>query len=136
MSLMWAIVLTLIGLIDWGMFGAIRRSSPMAFDVLAAIDAAVTVAVLAWFAVRTAQRWNVAKLPGRPSAPVFRFGKGWTGNLLSSLAQMGFTVLLLVAAVALLIVPGLFIFMFLTSLMPEPPAERSARLWMAGQRCG
>ena len=38
---------------------------------------------------------------------------------------------MLIAAIAFLFFPGFFLLMFLTSLLPEPPAERQARVWMA-----
>jgi hypothetical protein len=133
MSLLWAIVLAILASIDAGLFGSIRSSSRTGFDVLAVIDALATLALLAWFAVRTVQHWNVAALPQRARHPVPRFGRGWTGQILSSLVQLGWILLVLICAIALLFFPGIFIAMFLMSLMPETPTERQARLWMAGQ---
>lgn len=51
--------------------------------------------------------------------------------MLSGLVQIGYTLAVLIAAIAFLFFPGFFLLMFLTSLLPEPPAERQARLWMA-----
>jgi hypothetical protein len=133
MSLLWAFVLAIFAAIDAGIFGSIRSSSRTGFDVLVVIDALAALALLAWFAVRTVQRWNVAAPPKRAKQPVFRFGRGWTGQLLSSLAQLGWILLVLICAVAFLFCPAIFIAMFLMSLMPEPPTERQARLWMAEQ---
>jgi hypothetical protein len=133
MSLMWVIVLAIIGGIDTGLFSAISLSSRTGFDVFIAIDAALSAAALAWVAVRTVQRWNLTTLPGRAAPPNFRFGHGWAGQLLSSLAQLGYWLLVLVAAVALLVCPGLFIALFLSSLLPETLSERRTRLWVADQ---
>jgi len=130
LAFMWAVVLTLIGAIDVGLFGAIRHSSRTGFLVFAAIDAALTVALLVFFAVRTVRRWNVAALPAH-ARTVFRVGRGRAGTLLSGLVQIGYTLAVLIAAIAFLFFPGFFLLMFLTSLLPEPPAERQARLWMA-----
>ncbi len=130
MSLMWAVLLTLIVLFDAGLFSAIRHTSRTGFYVGLGADAAVTLGVLAYFAVRTAQHWNVAAPPKGMSPVVFRFGKGRTGNAVSSLAQFGYMVFQWVLAVLLAIFPGLFIGMFLASLLPEPLIERQARLWL------
>lgn len=39
--------------------------------------------------------------------------------------------LVLVCAAAFLVFPGMFIALFLSSLLPETPTERHTRLWMA-----
>jgi len=131
LSLMWLIVLAIIGAFDSGLFSAMRQSSRTGFDVFIAIDALLSAGVVVWIAVRTVQRWNVAKPPTRPTRPIFRFGHGPSGQLLSSLAQFGYLLLVLVGVGALLVCPGLFIAMFLLSLLPETPAERQTRLWVA-----
>jgi hypothetical protein len=130
MSLMWAVVLAVIVLFDAGLFSAIRHTSVIGFYAGLGVDVAVTLAVLVYFAVRTARRWNVAAPPRGMSPVVFRFGKGRTGNAVSSLAQLGYTVLQWVLAVLLAIFPGLIIGMFLSSLLPETLIERQARLWL------
>lgn len=131
LSLMWLIVLAIIAAFDSGLFSSIRRSSRTGFDVFIAIDALLSAGLVAWVAVRTVQRWNVARLPTRPTRPSFRFGPGPAGQLLSNLAQFGYLLLVLVGAAALLVCPGLFIALFVSSLLPETPTERQTRLWMA-----
>jgi hypothetical protein len=133
LSLMWLVILAIIGAFDSGLFSAMRQSSRTGFDVFITIDALLSAGVVAWIAVRTVQRWNVAKPPTRPARPVFRFGPGLAGQLLSSLAQLGFLLLVFAGAVAFLICPGLFIAMFALSLLPETPTERQTRLWVAEQ---
>jgi hypothetical protein len=131
LTLMWLFVLTITGAFDSGLFSAIRQSSQTGFDVFIVIDALLSAGLVAWVAVRTVQRWNVAGLPARPARPVFRFGRGPAGQLLSSLAQFGYMLLVLVCAAAFLVFPGMFIALFLSSLLPETPTERHTRLWMA-----
>ena len=130
LSLMWLIALTVIAGIDTGLFGAMRQSSQTGFDVFILIDATLSAALLVWAAVRTVRRWNVARPPARLVQPVFRFGPGPAARLLSGLAQFGYWLLILVVAFALLVFPGLFIALFLTSLLPETLDERQARLWL------
>jgi hypothetical protein len=129
LALIWGVVLCLLGLIDAGFVSAMRPSSRTVFLV---VEALVTVAVLALFAIRIARRWNVAALP-QPYRPIFSYsiGKGRTGAVLTVFLQLGLIVVVLVAAFATIIFPALFIAMFLSSLMPEPLSERQARLWIA-----
>jgi hypothetical protein len=132
LAFMWGVVLLLTGLIDVGFYGAARHSSRVVFVILLAIDVAWAVAVLAYFAIRTARRWNVPSLPGRyRPVQIPRIGRGLTGALLTNLAQLGYWLALLAVAVLFGIFPGLLVALFLTYLMPEWPAERQARLWMA-----
>jgi hypothetical protein len=129
LSLMWLVVLGLILLIDLGLYSSIRHSSRAALTVLLVIDAVLTVATLAYFAVRTSRRWNMPALPGRqrglPGAKPAR------GALLNVVIQLGWVLAVIVAAVAFLFCPALFLAMFLSSLLPEPLVERQARLWVA-----
>jgi hypothetical protein len=133
LSLMWVLVLAIIAAMDTGLFSSMRSSSATGFDVFIVIDAVLSAGLIAWFAVRTAQRWNVAKLPGRAAQPRIYFGRGPVRQLLASLAQLGYLLLVLVIAIALLFFPGLFLAMFGCSLLPETLTERQARLWLAGQ---
>jgi hypothetical protein len=130
LTFMWALALVLIGLIDVGLFGAIRHSSETGFAVLLTIDVIVAIAVLCYFAIRTVQRWNTPSLPGR-ARTVMRVGRGRSGAFLSGLAQLGYLLAVLAVAVVFLFCPALILAMFLMSLMPEPLTERQARLWMA-----
>jgi len=130
LSLMWLIALAVIAGIDTGLFGSIRQSSQTGFDVFILIDALLSAVLLAWFVVRTARRWNLATAPRRAIPPQFHFGPSPVAQLLSGLAQLGYWLLVLVAGAALLIFPGLFIALFLASLLPETLDERQARLWL------
>jgi len=127
MTVMWVVVLALLGSLDYGFFSGIRQSSRTGFAVVLAIDVALTVALLVYAAVGTARHWNTPALPGQVSA-VFpsRKGKAFRG-----LNQTAFRLAALVLAVVFLVFPGFFILLFLTSLMPETPTERHARLWLA-----
>jgi len=130
LTLMWALALLLIALIDVGFFSAVRHSSKAAFTVLLVIDVALAVAAVVYVIVRTVQRWNTPSLP-RPARAVFRVGHGRSGAVLSNLLQFGYLVAVLVCAFAFLLFPGLIVAFFLVSLLPMPLAERQARLWMA-----
>jgi len=130
LALMWAVALLLIVLIDVGIFTAIHKSSPGAFAALLTIDVIVAVAVLCYFAIRTVQRWNTPALP-RTARTTMRARKGRGGAFLSGLLQIGYLLAVLAIAVVFLFCPVLILVMFLMSLMPEPLAERQARLWMA-----
>jgi hypothetical protein len=126
-TLMWVVVLALIASFDYGLFSGIRRSSQAGFAVVLAIDIALTVSLLVYFAVRTAKQWNTAALPGQVSVGFW----GRKGGAFRGLGQFAYRVAILVTAVGLLVFPGFFVVLLLTSLMPETPTERHARLWMA-----
>lgn len=127
LTLMWVVVLAILGAIDVGLFSGIRQSSRTGFAVFLAIDVALTVALLVYAAVGTVRQWNTAALPGQIRT-VF---PGRRGTVLNGFAQFAYRVGVLAVAVAFLFFPGFFILLFLTSLMPETPTERHARLWMA-----
>jgi hypothetical protein len=129
MSLLWLLILGLIVLIDAGLFSSIRHSSHAGFTVLLVIDAALTLATLVYFAVRTVRRWNLPALPGRQRG--LPGGKQGRGALLSVVVQLGYVLAVIVAAIAFLFCPALFLAMFLSSLLPETLVERQARLWVA-----
>ena len=130
LTLLWALALFLIALIDVGFFRAVRHSSHAAFVVLLVIDVAVFLAALVYVIVRTVQRWNVPSLP-RGARTVFRVRHGRSGAFLTNVLQFGYLLAILVCALAFLLFPGLIVAMFLASLLPEPLTERQARLWMA-----
>lgn len=140
LALMWALALLLIVLIDVGIFSAIRHSSRTGFAVLLTIDVVVAVAVLGYFIVRTARRWNTASLPAR-ARRAERTGSGQAGReragrdrgrgSLGGLAQPLYLLAVLAVAAVFLFCPALILALFLMSLMPEPLPERQARLWMA-----
>jgi hypothetical protein len=129
-ALLWALVLLLVALIDVGIFGSIHHSSRAGFAILITIDAVVAVAVLCYFAIRAARRWNTPSLPRR-ARTVMRGGQGRAGGLLSGLAQIGYLLAVLAVAVVFLFCPALILALFLMSLLPETLPERQARLWMA-----
>jgi hypothetical protein len=118
---------------DVGLFGAMRRSSVTLFYVALGVDVAVSLGLLVFMARRTTRRWNVAALPSPMRPPAFRFGQGKAGTALSGVAQFLYPVALIVVAALLAIFPGLLIYVFLTSLLPQQPVERQARLWVAGE---
>jgi hypothetical protein len=130
LTLMWAVVLLLIVLIDVGIFTAIHHSSPGTAAVLLTIDVLVAIAVLCYFAIHTVRRWNTPALPGRVRTAM-RPRQGRGGAFLGGLMQIAYLLAVLAIAVVFLFCPALFLAMFLMSLLPEPLAERQARLWMA-----
>jgi membrane protein YqaA with SNARE-associated domain len=130
LTVMWAVALLLIVLIDVGIFTSIRHSSQAAFAILLTADVVLAVAVLGYFAVRTVRRWNTPSLPGRARA-ARRAKRGRAAGFLSGLAQIGYVLAVLAAAVVFLFCPALILALFLMSLLPEPLPERQARLWMA-----
>lgn len=130
LSLLWAVVLLLIVLIDVGIFTSIRHSSHAGFAVVLAIDVIVAAAVLGYVAVRTARRWHTPALPGRARTNM-RAGRGRAAGLLSGFVQIGYLLAVLGVAVVFLFCPVLILVLFLMSLLPEPLPERQARLWMA-----
>jgi hypothetical protein len=127
-TLMWVVVLAVIGSFDYGLFSGIRHSSRAGFAVVLAIDLVLTVALLVYFAVRTAKLWNTAGLPGEVRMV---FPGRDRSTMRQGLGMFAYRVAVLVAAVFLLVFPGFFVVLLLTSLMPETPTERHARLWMA-----
>jgi hypothetical protein len=130
LSLMWAVVLALIVAFDVGLFSGIRRSSRTGFAAFLGIDVALTAALLVWAAVDTVRRWATASLPGQ-GRTLLRRPRTRSRAALSRFAQRYYALPMLFLAVVFLVFPGLFVVMFLTSLLPESPTERHARLWMA-----
>ena len=134
LALMWAVVLVLVVLIDAGIFAAIWQSSRAGFAVLLGADAAVAVAVLTAAAVRTVRHWNTPALPGHAEAALHPRRR--PAAVVSGLAQVGYLLAVLSAAVVFLFCPALVLVLFLMSLLPETLPERQARLWVAGQLRG
>ncbi len=132
LALLWAVALLLIVLIDAGIFTSIRHSSRAVFAILLTIDVAAAVALLGYFAVRTVRRWNSPALPGRARA-ARQARRGGAAGLPGGLAQLGYVLAVLAAAVVFLFCPALLLALLLMSLLPETLPERQARLWMAGQ---
>jgi uncharacterized membrane protein YhaH (DUF805 family) len=130
LSLMWAIVTTLITLLTVGFLAAIRDSSPAGFGVLLGIEVAYSLGVLAFFAIQTARRWNDPGAPGqllgRSAAGKQHAGrKSGAARVWSGLGQ-----LLLAFSFPTI---GLYLAMLLTSLLPETLAERHARRRIAAE---
>ena len=126
LSLLWLLLVLLVVAFDVGLFTGIRHSSRAGFAVAVGADAALALAVIAFVVVRTARRWHTPKPPRRARGPAGRTGRG-------GLAQLLYPVGVLVAAVVFLLCPGLFIAMFVGSLLPVTLAERQARLELAEQ---
>jgi cytochrome b561 len=130
MSLMWLLLVLLVVAFDVGLFSGIRNSSRAGFAVAVGVDAALALAVIGFVVVRTARRWRLPQPPRQMRDPGAR-GRPRAGR--GALARLVYPAGVLLAAVVMLVCPGLFIALFLTSLLPATPAERQARLWLAEQ---
>jgi hypothetical protein len=124
MVLMWLFVIALLTAFAVGLFTAIRHSSQTAFVVVLTIWVAWTIGTLAFLAVRAARMRNVAvpqpmlRLPKAPAA-------------LAGVATVVATVVVAFCFVVGLLFGGLYIWLLIDALRPEPAIERQARLRMA-----
>jgi hypothetical protein len=120
LSLMWALVTALITLLTVFFLGAFRPGP--GFAVLLGIEVAYSLGFLAFFMVRTARAWNdpppARQVPPRSGAARARSLPG------QALLAIGFLFI------------GFYLALLVTSLLPETPAERRARLQVAEELRG
>ena len=111
MSLLWLFLTALVTLITVAILIALYHRSLAGFTVVLVIEVVYSLAILAFFAVATARVWSDPQpAPIRP-----RNVPGQIFLILSALSI------------------GLYLALLLTSLLPETPVERHARLQVAGQ---
>ena len=123
-----AIVLTLVVTLLWGLFSGIRQSSVTAFWIALGVEIAYSAAVVVWFCVRVARRWNDPRPAPRPRAAR---SAGTAGAVLGTLARAGSVVGAVVLVLGSLVFVGLYVALFLLMLMPVTVWEQPARLAMA-----
>ena len=90
LALMWAVVVTLVTIIVIGFLSAIRGSSQTGFYAVLAVEVAWSLAIIGWFIVGTARRWNDPAPPRRLTGRSRRAGQGGAG--LGVLARSGFQI--------------------------------------------
>jgi hypothetical protein len=127
LSLAWLAVTGLVTLVTAAFLAAIRHSSASASGVLLGIEVAYSLGILALFAVQTPRRWNDPDAPSRLGRrPAAETQRGQARGGLRPWYVLGQVLL----AFSFLFV-GLYLALLLTSLLPETPAERQARLRLA-----
>jgi hypothetical protein len=114
MSLLWLFLTALVTLITVAILIALYHRSLAGFTVVLVIEVVYSLAILAFFAVATARGWN------DPHPATIR-----PGNVLGQ-------IFLILSSLTI----GLYLALLVTSLLPETPAERHARLQVAGQLRG
>jgi hypothetical protein len=114
LALLWLFLTAVVTLIVVAILDALSHRSTAGFTVVLVLEVAYSLAVLAFFAVTTVRGWD------DPHPSTIRPGNvpGQVFVILSSLTI------------------GLYLALLLTSLLPETPAERHARLQVAGQLRG
>ncbi len=114
LSLLWLFLTAVVTLIVVAILIALSDRSTAGFTVMLVLEVVYSLGVLAFFAVATARGWNdphpAAIRPGNVPGQIFL--------ILSSLTI------------------GLYLALLLTSLLPETPAERHARLQVAEELRG
>ena len=111
MSLLWLFLTALVTLITVAILIALYHRSLAGFTVVLVIEVVYSLAILAFFTVSTARTWGDSQpAPVRP-----RNGPGQVFFALSALSV------------------GLYLALLLTSLLPETPVERHARLGVAAE---
>jgi hypothetical protein len=111
MSVLWAFLTALVTLITAAILTAFYHRSAAAFTAVLALETAYSLAILAYFAAAAARTLNDPQ-PGPIRA------RSWPGQVF-----FGFSALSI----------GLYLALLLTSLLPEPPAERRAWLGVAAE---
>ena len=157
MSFLWAMLTALVGLIVVSVLIAFYRRSLVAFAVVLVIEVAYTFAILGYFAVVAVRHWNDpdlagpmfsrsrrSRVPGTATGAAGESGAGESSAGESSagkssaghggsrpLHRLG---QLLLALSCLSVGP--YLALLLISVLPETPAERRARLWVAEELRG
>jgi hypothetical protein len=111
LSVLWLFLTALVTLIVVAILIALSHRSTAGFTVVLVLEIVYSLGILAFFTAATARGWN------DPHPSTIRPGNipGQIFLILSSLTI------------------GLYLALLLTSLLPETPAERHARLQVAGQ---
>lgn len=109
LSLLWALITALVTLIIVAILIAFSHRSTAAFIVVLLLEIVYSLSILAFFAAATARGWN------DPEPATIRPGNV-PGQIFFALSFLTF---------------GLYLALLLTSLLPETPAERHARLRVA-----
>jgi hypothetical protein len=114
MSLLWLFLTALVSLIVVAILIALAHRSTVGFTVVLVLEIVYSLGILAFFTVATARGWN------DPHPSTIRPGNipGQIFLILSSLTI------------------GLYLALLLTSLLPETPPERHARLQVAEELRG
>ena len=143
LAFLWAFLTALVALILAAVLIACYHRSLAAFLVLLGIEVAYTFAILGYFAVTAVRHWNdpdVARhmfvRPGRIGAPGNSggsAGKNRAGQRGGARALPGLGQALLALSCLTL---GPYLALLLMSVLPETPAERRARLWVAAELRG
>jgi hypothetical protein len=124
MALMWLVVTGLFTVIVIGLLAGLRHKSMAGFYVVLVLEVVYSLGILVFFAVRTVQHRNDT----RPVAA--GIGKPRRGDHPPAAGQARSALGQLLLAPSFLFV-GLYLAMLVTSVLPETPAERRARLSLA-----
>lgn len=126
MSLLWLVLLAFVTLVTVAVLLAYWHRTRAGFVGVLVSLTAYSLAVLAWTTVATTRHWNEARNPAtrRPN----RTRPAWAHGFL-----LPFYLLQQVFIVFSFLTMGLYLYLFVASLLPEPPVERQARLFLLGQ---
>lgn len=143
LALLWALIVTLTTLIVVGVLSAIRHGSQAGFYVALVVEVAYSLAIVAFFAVRTARRWNQAPSGPPRSGRAARAGRaersgqagraGTAGGALGVLARSGVALGRGVLVIGSVLFVGLYLALLLSSLLPQTLPERQARRRLADE---
>lgn len=128
-SLLWLFMLAVITVITVAILLAYWHRTLGGFIGVLTFLASYTVAVVVWMSVATVRHWNDVRAPfrrrGRVRRPAWAHGRFFPLYVLSQtfIALSGLTV-------------GFYLYMLSVSLLPEPPVERQARLFILDQLHG
>ncbi len=132
LSFRWAFLTALVALILAAVLIAVYHRSPAGFLVVLGIELAYTFGILGYFAAVAVQRWNdpevarqVLSRSGRIRAPAAGTGRTRGAQMLGQI----------LVALSLLTL-GPYLALLMMSVLPETPAERRARLWVAEELRG
>ena len=155
MSFLWAFLTALVALILVAVLIAIYHRSPAAFMVVLGIEVVYTLGILGYFAVMAVRHWNDPDVAGQifsrsgrlrapgggsgraPGGGSGRAGQDRAGNERAgpgrgrAVQVLGQTLLALSCLTL-----GPYLALLMMSVFPETPAERRARLWVAGELRG
>jgi hypothetical protein len=128
-SLLWLFMLAVVAVVTVATLLAFWHRTRGGFIVVLTFLAAYTVAVVLWMSVATIRHWNDVRAPfrRRGRAPRPAWTRGWFFPLY--VLQQTFIALSFLTV-------GFYLYTFSVSLLPEPPVERQARLFLLDQLRG
>jgi hypothetical protein len=129
LSFLWAMLTALVALIVVSVLIAFYHRSLAAFLVVLGVEVAYTFGTLGYFAVMAVRHWNDPAVAGQMFSRSGRLRAPGSGTARAGAGHVLGQLLLALSCLSL----GPYLALLLLSVLPETPAERRARLWVAAE---